>query len=271
MPSGRPSLRLAILVDSENVRRTLQLHFQRSDIAPVIKELHDLCGELGVAIVRHAYGDWGLNPSHSRTYQNAGFQPVLVLTKESGPDRSDMEMALDAFQMLLTQQEIDAFVFVSGDADFRAVIRRIRGRGKKAFVAAFSVNMARELMGEADGTYALDARLGYAPSPVASGTPPELDVERVVRALDDVSKRLSFVHLSYFRDRVMTSEMGAGDDAGPRNTALTALIKTGILRAGKQPNREGTGEITTLELIRDHPVVIEALREKPPSDPPETA
>lgn len=262
LSSGRPSLRLAVFVDSENVRRTLQLHFSRADIAPVIKELHAICGELGQAIVRNAYGDWALNPSHSRLYQNAGFQPILVLTKESGPDRSDMEIALDAFQMLLSQSEIEGFLFVSGDADFRTVIRRIRSRGKKAYVAAFSVNMARELLGEADQAFAIDARLGLIPAPVAAGTPDGLDVERIIRALDDLSSRFPFVHLAHFRDKVMTPEMGAGDDQFSRNAAISSMIQSGFLRTSKQPNRDGSRELTTLELVRDHPVVMEALQNR---------
>jgi uncharacterized protein (TIGR00288 family) len=263
LDQARPKFRIAVLVDSENVRRTLQLHYPGTSLDAVIRELRAIEDYLGVAAVRTVYGDFAINPEHSRLYQRAGFQPMLVLRKESGSDRSDMEMALDAHEILLGESDIDGFLFVTGDADFLAVLRRVRRKSRKAFVAGFSVTMARELLGEADQPFAIDARMGLIAGRVPEAIPEGLDVARLIRALDNVLSRLPFVHYRYFRDQIITADMGAGDDPNTRNTTLSSLINQGVLALGKQPNRDGTSLVNTLELVRDHPVVIDALLGNP--------
>jgi Uncharacterized conserved protein len=253
---------MAVLIDSENVRRTLQLHYGSVDLERIIKELLSIADEWGEAIVRQAYGDWGMNPVHGRLYQRMGFQPEMVLTKESGGDRSDMEMALDAHELLLQRAEVEGFMFVTGDSDFRAVIRRCRGRGKKVIVVGFSVNTGRELLAEADQFIALDARLSLIRERVEPGTPPELDLERVILALDDVCSRLPFVHLKYFRDSVLTPTMGVADDLNSRNATIRQLVDQGLVRTGKIPSRDGKNEVTTMVLVRDHPIVMAVLKPK---------
>jgi uncharacterized protein (TIGR00288 family) len=256
----RPRFRIAVLVDSENVRRTLQLHYPGTSLDAIIQDIRAIEEYLGEAAIRKVYGDFAVTPDHSRLYQRAGFQPTLVLRKESGSDRSDMEMALDAHEILLGEPDINGFLFVTGDADFLAVLRRVRRKTKKAFVAGFSVTMARELLGEADQPFAIDARMGLVAGRVPEALPEGLDVARLIRALDSVSKRLPFVHYRYFRDSIVTPDMGAGDDPATRNTTLSGLINEGVLALRKQPNLDGTSEVNVLELVRDHPVVVDALQ-----------
>lgn len=80
----------------------------------------------------------------------------------------DMEIALD---ILDTAPKLDVVVLVSGDGDFTALVKRVKGLGPRVEVVAFPRNTAKSLIEAADRFTPLDRKFMIRTEPAASETP----------------------------------------------------------------------------------------------------
>ena len=94
--------RISTFVDYENIRISLRENFlpkvAAKNIATAIKELAEEHGEWRGGT---AYADWSKNKRDARCFEDAGFQPKMVLPKRGGTDRSDITMSLDIQEYLV--------------------------------------------------------------------------------------------------------------------------------------------------------------------------
>ena len=114
------NLRLAVLIDAENV--------PRNSIKSVMEEI----AIYGTPTIKRIYGDW-TNPTISgwkaSLLENA-ITPIQQYSYTCGKNSSDSAMIIDAMDILYTEKT-DGFVIVSSDSDFTRLAIRLREAGQR--------------------------------------------------------------------------------------------------------------------------------------------
>lgn len=114
------NLRLAVLIDAENVPRNC------------IKSVMEEIAIYGTPTIKRIYGDW-TNPSIGgwklSLLENA-ITPVQQYSYTVGKNSSDSAMIIDAMDILYTEKT-DGFVIVSSDSDFTRLAIRLREAGQR--------------------------------------------------------------------------------------------------------------------------------------------
>ncbi|WP_073081620.1 NYN domain-containing protein [Sporobacter termitidis] len=114
------NLRLAVLIDAENVPRNC------------IKSVMEEIAIYGTPTIKRIYGDW-TNPSIAgwkfSLLENA-ITPIQQYSYTVGKNSSDSAMIIDAMDILYTEKT-DGFVIVSSDSDFTRLAIRLREAGQR--------------------------------------------------------------------------------------------------------------------------------------------
>ncbi len=127
--NGLSGAKIALLVDFDNV--VLGLEDPGFDIELVVNALR----ERGTIVLGRVYGDWYRHNRHRRKLMEQGLE--LVETPAFGPvikNSADIRIALDGFEIGLTQSHIDTFAIVSGDSDFLPLIKKLQSLGRRVLV-----------------------------------------------------------------------------------------------------------------------------------------
>ena len=122
--------RIALLIDFDNVILGVE-EPPGFDIELVVNALRSR----GVIVLGRAYGDWYRHNRHRRKLMEHGIE--LVETPAFGPiikNSADIRIALDGFEIGMTQHHITEFCLVSGDSDFLPLIKRLQYLGKSVTV-----------------------------------------------------------------------------------------------------------------------------------------
>ncbi|MCL2046546.1 MAG: NYN domain-containing protein [Oscillospiraceae bacterium] len=114
------NLRLAVLIDAENVPRNC------------IKGVMEEIAIYGTPTVKRIYGDW-TSPSiagwKASLLENA-ITPIQQYSYTTGKNSSDSAMIIDAMDILYSERT-DGFVIVSSDSDFTRLAIRLREAGQR--------------------------------------------------------------------------------------------------------------------------------------------
>lgn len=125
-------LKIAVFVDFDNieigVKTTLGGHFDIGIILEAIKER-------GEVVTKIAYGDWTRAGDFSRLLTQHAIRLVQRnLTPGGDKNGADINLALDALEMVFTHEHINAFVIVGGDSDFITLVEKLKQYDKTVFV-----------------------------------------------------------------------------------------------------------------------------------------
>lgn len=118
--SGFSNLRLAVLIDAENVPRNC--------IKSVMQEI----AIYGTPTIKRIYGDWTspvVTGWKASLLENA-ITPIQQYSYTHGKNSSDSAMIIDAMDILYSEKT-DGFVIVSSDSDFTRLATRLREAGKR--------------------------------------------------------------------------------------------------------------------------------------------
>jgi uncharacterized protein (TIGR00288 family) len=135
------SPKIALLIDFDNV--ILGIDDPGFDVQLVVNALR----ERGQIVLGRCYGDWYRHNRHRRNLMEHGLE--LVETPAFGPvikNSADIRIALDGYEIGMTQHHIDTFCIVSGDSDFLPLIKKLQFLGKKVLVicgSRFTSDMVR--------------------------------------------------------------------------------------------------------------------------------
>lgn len=139
----------AIFVDFDNVRLGVPDPHPKTDTAiDLIRQLAIRLERNGNQIlIRRAYADWEGDGLEGVMGQLSlmSFLPVFVLG-HAGKNSADLEMSLDAQHCLLSRDDIQRFVFVTGDRDFIPIVRRVIEAGKEVRIASFRSAASADLL-----------------------------------------------------------------------------------------------------------------------------
>ena len=119
-PLSLGNLRLAVLIDAENVPRNC------------IKKVMEEIAIYGTPTIKRIYGDWTssvVSGWKASLLENA-ITPIQQYSYTSGKNSSDSAMIIDAMDILYTDKT-DGFVLVSSDSDFTRLAIRLREAGQR--------------------------------------------------------------------------------------------------------------------------------------------
>jgi uncharacterized LabA/DUF88 family protein len=125
-------LKIAVFVDFDNieigVKTTLNATFDVGTILEAIKER-------GEVVTKIAYGDWTRAGDYSRLLTQHAIKMVQRnLTPGGDKNGADINLALDALEMALTHDHINAYVIVGGDSDFLSLVEKLKQYDKTVIV-----------------------------------------------------------------------------------------------------------------------------------------
>ncbi|MCK4764499.1 MAG: NYN domain-containing protein [Candidatus Aminicenantes bacterium] len=134
------SKKIAVFVDYDN---------QQLDVFALI----ELLREKGRVVIRRAYADWVSRQSYRKSVVQAGFElidcPKITATHKNA---ADIRLAVDCLSISYENEDLDIFVFVTGDVDFVPLINKLRTMGRETVVVA-SDSSAAELLQQACDEY----------------------------------------------------------------------------------------------------------------------
>jgi uncharacterized LabA/DUF88 family protein len=120
MDTFRKELRLAVLIDADNVSYT---H---------VKEMLEEIAKSGTPTIKRIYADWtkpNANGWKNVLLDNA-ITPIQQYSYTSGKNSSDSALIIDAMDILYAEK-VEGFCIVSSDSDFTRLAMRLREAGMK--------------------------------------------------------------------------------------------------------------------------------------------
>lgn len=117
---------IALFIDFENIAIRAQENNEFFDVDQLLAYLEDR----GNVVVRRGYADWGQFPQYRAKLVNNAIDLIQLYTVRPGKNRADIRLALDAFEQVFKQEQIDTYVVVSGDSDFGPLVSKLREYGK---------------------------------------------------------------------------------------------------------------------------------------------
>lgn len=273
---GSPA-RVALLVDHGGLHSAADEVADRApiDVGRLTERLAAFAASLGRVVSSTAYADWTTLGDEAVVFRRRGIEPRLVLPAESGDDRSDVVLALDALEIALTVPSVATFVLASVDASLLDLIVRLRRAGREVIVCGPNALTAVELTRNADRFVAFESLLGAAareapstepatPAPTVSVDWERYDWGRFLRLVHELEHRLNFVGLKYLNHKVLNRENCGFDDRARRQALINFAIDSGILEIYQIDNIDASGDpVTACRLNRDHETVRSVLGETP--------
>ncbi len=120
------SNQIAVFIDFENVALWAEQEFLDLELTPLLNFL----GNRGRVVIKKVYGDWSRFSRYREELMNNSVDLVQIYSVRAGKNRADIRLALDAFELALTREQLTTFVIVSGDSDFGPLVNRLREHGR---------------------------------------------------------------------------------------------------------------------------------------------
>ena len=117
---------LAVFIDFENVALWAEQEFFDFEVSALMEYLKSR----GPAVVKKAYGDWSRFSRYKDGLMNNSIDLIQIYSVRAGKNRADIRMAIDAFEIAMTRDQINNFVIVSGDSDFGPLVSKLREYGR---------------------------------------------------------------------------------------------------------------------------------------------
>lgn len=191
---------VALFIDWENLKYSLQ---QRNR-EPSISGLVEAIASRGRLVIARAYADW-LDRSHifsqdQRHLYISGIEPVYVpasvdpLTGERRKNSIDVKMSTDCMEVSFTNDHINTFVLVSGDADFLHIASSLRSRGNRVIMIGVSWSTSNRFAEAVDDLVYYDKEIDPVEAPVRTSDErsgrrdPRIAIERMVEIVKDQRK-----------------------------------------------------------------------------------
>ncbi len=147
---------VALFIDFENVYIAVRDIYGQN---PNFEYITEKAKEYGRLIIARAYADWYRYQRVTNALYANGIEPVYVPTYYYGQDPQkataiknsvDIHMVIDAMRILYTHENIEIFIFVTGDRDFIPLVNAIRQKGKMCVVIGVAEAASSHLAQSAD-------------------------------------------------------------------------------------------------------------------------
>ncbi len=149
---GTPS-KIAILIDFENLETGVRKQFDtKASIEPIIGKMN----EIGVTVLRRAYGDWVQHSSYRHGLMQCGVELIERPNVSPGRNGADIKLAIDAVEAALRNPDWDHFVVVTGNSDFLPLVHKLRELNRAVTIVGVDACTSNLLKKNCDQYYAYE-------------------------------------------------------------------------------------------------------------------
>ncbi len=154
----------AVFVDFENVYYFLKNHFHdppdlNDYVLALVRKLRETLAQQGLdCLVLNAYADF----ERLATAPQGGLYLMGVSTRNvlgtHHKNAADMQLCIDALEVLYTRPDIGTFVLVAGDRDYIPLLQHLRRQARQVLVAGFREATSGDLLQNLGPQHFIDAR-----------------------------------------------------------------------------------------------------------------
>lgn len=192
LPKTPASPYAAVFIDFENVYYFLKNHFHdppdlNDIVLDIVRTLREQLSKKGLdSLISYAYADFerlATAPQGALYLMGVSTRNVLGTDHKNA---ADMQLCIDALEVMYTRPDIGTFVLVAGDRDYIPVLQHLRRQARQVLVAGFRESVSGDLLQNIGADHFLDARDLLAPARVE-----QLEKRRADRLrLTEESRRL---------------------------------------------------------------------------------
>lgn len=150
----RQPRRLAVFIDAEN----LLIGARDAGFPQPLDYMMSHIKSLGLVAVARAYGDWNRYPCAQalRQFWSNVIEMQMLVTNEKGKNTADIQLALDALELVLEPTAPDTLVLACADRDFVPLVQKAKRYGRTVFGIGVRGSVSRELAAACDRFFMLD-------------------------------------------------------------------------------------------------------------------
>jgi uncharacterized LabA/DUF88 family protein len=176
----------AVFIDFENVYYFLKNHFHdppdlNDYILDIVRTLREQLSDKGLdSLISYAYADFerlATAPQGALYLMGVSTRNVLGTDHKNA---ADMQLCIDALEVMYTRPEIGTFVLVAGDRDYIPVLQHLRRQARQVLVAGFRESVSGDLLQNIGAEQFIDARNLLSPSRVEELEKRRADRERTI-------------------------------------------------------------------------------------------
>ncbi|GAA3988951.1 NYN domain-containing protein [Hymenobacter antarcticus] len=176
----------AVFIDFENVYYFLKNHFHDppdlNDIClDIVRTLREQLGAKGLdSLISYAYADFerlATAPQGALYLMGVSTRNVLGTDHKNA---ADMQLCIDALEVMYTRPDIGTFVLVAGDRDYIPVLQHLRRQARQVLVAGFRESVSGDLLQNIGAAQFIDARDLLAPERVEQLEKRRTDRQRTI-------------------------------------------------------------------------------------------
>ncbi|WP_426061923.1 NYN domain-containing protein [Hymenobacter sp. B1770] len=163
-PKSPASPYAAIFIDFENIYYFLKNHFQdppelNDYVLDIVGTLRKQLHEKGLdSLISYAYADFerlATAPQGALYLMGVSTRNVLGTDHKNA---ADMQLCIDALEVMYTRPDIGTFILVAGDRDYIPLLQHLRRQARQVLVAGFRESVSGDLLQNIGAENFLDAR-----------------------------------------------------------------------------------------------------------------
>ncbi|WP_201983266.1 NYN domain-containing protein [Hymenobacter rubidus] len=256
-PKSAASPYAAVFIDFENVYYFLKNHFHdppdlNDIVLDIVRSLREQLSTQGLdSLISYAYADFermATAPQGALYLMGVSTRNVLGTDHKNA---ADMQLCIDALEVMYTRPEIGTFVLVAGDRDYIPVLQHLRRQARQVLVAGFRESVSGDLLQNIGAQQFIDARDLLAPERVA-----QLEQRRADRQRTQEESRRLREHGTVGVPSAAALAARTGDvskmPSGP--AAATSTPRSGTPAAVKRPTEEAP------DFLPSHPLATDVER-----------
>ncbi|UOQ99363.1 NYN domain-containing protein [Hymenobacter sp. 5317J-9] len=154
----------AVFIDFENVYYFLKNHFHdppdlNDYVLDIVRSLREQLAAKGLdSLISYAYADFerlATAPQGALYLMGVSTRNVLGTDHKNA---ADMQLCIDALEVMYTRPDIGTFVLVAGDRDYIPVLQHLRRQARQVLVAGFRESVSGDLLQNIGSASFIDAR-----------------------------------------------------------------------------------------------------------------
>ena len=163
-PKSPASPYAAVFIDFENVYYFLKNHFHdppdlNDIVLDIVRNLREKLSATGLdSLISYAYADFerlATAPQGALYLMGVSTRNVLGTAHKNA---ADMQLCIDALEVMYTRPDIGTFVLVAGDRDYIPVLQHLRRQARQVLVAGFRESVSGDLLQNIGAAQFIDAR-----------------------------------------------------------------------------------------------------------------
>lgn len=238
----------ALFLDYENIHIGMETTFGAvPDVKILVEAIKRNFSKDGNIIIGKAYGDWERFKGVPAALQKEQIEPVYIGSKRQmgqevvprmgvAKNAADIQLALDAQELIYTKHSIKNYILISGDYDFVPLVIRLHSHSKKVCASGISRRTNKELRDLVGGDFVyLDELLGL--KPLNTPNVPSVNWSAFVQFIAYREKgSMSFLGRKLIANQVPAEILGSYISYEGRMMVLGEAISAGILELYQVPN-----------------------------------